>query len=114
MPKPRVQKRKVLVRRDPTGPEFPKEKPDRRLVNRSRVLRKPEHRAPDNAGEAIPFEFLIAFVRRIIRENPSTDVYYLAMAGAKRMCPITPEQEEAFMQAVLHEAENNEWPKDFF
>ena len=78
------------------------------------MLREPEHGTPDNAGEAIPFEFLIAFVRSIIREHPSGDVYLLAMANAKRMFPITPEQELAFMEAVRHETKGSPWPKGFF
>jgi hypothetical protein len=78
------------------------------------MLCKPEHGASEDAGKAIPVEFLLAFVRCMIREYPSSDVYYLAVASAKKMFPITPEQELAFMKAVMHETTKSRWPKGFF
>lgn len=84
------------------------------------MLCESEHGPPTDAGEApgqeagAPVEFLIAFVRNIIRENPSHDVYYLAMAAAKKECPITAEQEVAFAKAIAHERDQSFWPKGFF
>lgn len=78
------------------------------------MLRKPEHGPDPVSEEAVPIQFLIAFIRNVIRQHPSGDIYYLAMASAKRMFPITKEQEQAFMKAVLHETKNSVWPQGFF
>jgi hypothetical protein len=70
---------------------------------------------PDEHGPAtIPAEFLLAFTRAMIRELPSRDLFALAGAAAMREFPITKEQQEAFAQAVSHEASQSIWPEGFF
>jgi hypothetical protein len=64
--------------------------------------------------DAIPVAFLLAYVRCLIRNNPSGDLHALSLAGARRMVPITDEQEQAFLKAIAHEAEQSHWPKGFF
>jgi len=84
------------------------------------VLRKSEHRSPANAGEApeeipaVPVEFLICFIRQVIRTYPSGDVYFLAMRAAKHDFPLTEEQQAAFMKAVFAESKRSAWPDGFF
>ena len=65
-------------------------------------------------GDAPPIEFLIAFVRNLIRENPSSDGLYLAMSGAAREVGITTEQAAAFTKAVMAEQRRSAWPAGFF
>ena len=81
------------------------------------MLRESEHGPPGDASPApqpIDVGFLIAFIRQVIREMPSADVYYLALAAAKSKFPITPEQEKAFKAAIMNETKNSSWPEGFF
>jgi len=88
---------------------------DGRAVRRSGVLQLNEQRPAEDVGpteEAI--KFLIAFTRALIRERPSSDVLYLAMAAASADCKISREQAQKFVDWVLHEQESSHWPKGFF
>ena len=81
------------------------------------MLREPEHGPPGDAPpnpQAINVQFLIAFIRQVIREMPSMDVYYLALSAAKHQFPLTSEQEQAFMNAILNETKSSPWPDGFF
>jgi len=79
------------------------------------MLQLDEQRSAGDAGEAAaPVEFLIAFVRHLIRNNPSGDCLALAIYAAAREFHITNEQAKKFIQAVMHEKENSPWPKGFF
>jgi len=63
---------------------------------------------------AVPVEYMISFVRAMIREFPSSDGFSLAMYAAGREVPITEKQKQAFLRAVTHEVEESAWPKGFF
>jgi len=63
---------------------------------------------------AIPVEFLLVFVRALIRAHPSQDLYDMAMVAADREVPLTTKQKAAFKLAVMNEAEQSIWPKGFF
>jgi len=76
------------------------------------VLQRTEQRPTDDA--AAPVEFLIAFVRALIRNYPSGDSIALALHSARAHYPITPEQEAQFRKAIALEIERTPWPKDFF
>lgn len=79
------------------------------------MLQLDEQRSAGDAGEvAAPVEFLIAFTRALIRNNPSEDSLALALYAAAREFNITPEQAQQFLKAVMHEKENSPWPKGFF
>jgi hypothetical protein len=71
---------------------------------------------PQQRPEAVsaPAEFLLAFTRALIRNNPQPDLLQLAMASARQEIPITPAQEESFIRAVADEASQSVWPKGFF
>jgi hypothetical protein len=62
----------------------------------------------------LPVDFLIEFTRALIRSVPSSDLFYLAVATARRKVPISEEQEKMFSEAVGHEMERSSWPKGFF
>ena len=76
--------------------------------DRRGLLQSDEQRPP------VPVEFLLAFVRALIRNHPSTDAMYLALAAASRQVPISKKQGEAFIEAVTQEMESSVWPKGFF
>jgi hypothetical protein len=83
------------------------------------VLRKSEHGSPTDpseapGGEAVNVQFLIAFVRNMIRNNPSSDLWQLSMYAAMKEVPITDEQKAAFEKAVLNEVKQAPWPDGFF
>lgn len=79
------------------------------------MLQLAEQRSEGHADQAAaPVEFLIAFVRSLIRNNPSGDCIALAMRSASSVCPLTPEQEAQFRRAVDIEVNNSHWPKGFF
>lgn len=79
------------------------------------MLQLDEQRSAGDAGQAAaPIEFLIAFTRALIRNNPSQDSLALALYAAAAEFSITPEQAKQFLQAVMHEKENSPWPKGFF
>ena len=99
------------MRRDNEGDGSGKAGADGRLVRRSGLLREPEQRQDSDAA---PIEFPIGFVRHLIRENPSSDVLYLAMCGAAQEVGITKEQAERFMRAILSERTKSWWPEGFF
>ena len=65
-------------------------------------------------SDAAPVQFLIAFVRAMIREHPSRDVLDLAMYAAMREVNITKDQARQFLAAVMAETERSPWPKGFF
>ena len=95
------------------------DQPERGLVRRGGVLCESEQRSTDDVGlspgqEAVgvSIQFLIAFVRAMIRNNPSEDLYTLSMMTAEAEIPITDEQKSAFLRAILHEAKNG--PEGFF
>lgn len=75
------------------------------------MLQQPER--PEEE-DAVPVAFLIAYVRALIRNNPSGDLHALSIESAKRRIPITPAQEEAFLRAIAQEASQSHWPKGFF
>ena len=79
------------------------------------MLQQHEQRPAEDARpteEAI--RFLIAFTRALIRENPSGDKLYLAMAAASSDCKISKEQAAKFVEWVTHEQGKSHWPKGFF
>ena len=78
-------------------------------LHRGGVLQSTEHGPP-----AVPVEYLLAFVRSLIRIHPSCDAIALATAQAGEAFPLTEEQSKAFQKAVSHEAEQTMWPKGFF
>ena len=84
---------------------------DGRLVRRSGLLRKSEQRSDRDAAS---IEFLIAFCRHLIRENPSSDALYLAMSAAAHEVGITQEQAARFKAAILAERAQSKWPEGFF
>lgn len=103
------------MRRDSKSRGLVKAGANGRAVRRRRVLQLAEQRSEGDAGEAaVPVQFLIAFVRAMIRNRPSGDLISLSMSSARGAVPITDEQAKAFMRAVLVEAENSPWPKGFF
>jgi hypothetical protein len=65
-------------------------------------------------SEAAPVEFLIAFVRSLIRIHPSSDALALAMRSALGQVPMTDQQVKKFIKAVSAETEQSGWPKGFF
>ena len=67
-----------------------------------------------NAGVPVPVEYMMAFVRALIRGNPSGDLIALSMYQADHEVPISKEQREAFIKAVGHETDRSPWPKGFF
>jgi len=73
------------------------------------MLQLTEQRSP-----AAPVEFLIEFVRCLIRQHPSADLLHLSLLGAKSKVPITPEQELRFLKAITAEVGQSPWPKGFF
>lgn len=94
-----------------------------RREDRSRVLQQPEQHATDLAvlrptgGEEAPpvrVEVLVEFTRALIRENPSSDLLYLAMAAAKRRSEATDDEMELLKIAVLSERLHSTWPEGFF
>ena len=84
---------------------------DGRLVRRGGLLRESER---GQEGDAPSIEFLVAFVRHLIRNNPSSDTLFLAVLAAPKEVGITQEQANKFVAAVLDEQEKSGWPKDFF
>jgi hypothetical protein len=64
------------------------------------------------AEEAV--RFLFAFTRALIRETPSGDKLYLAMAAASDDCKISQEQAKKFVKWVMKQQESSHWPKGFF
>jgi hypothetical protein len=79
------------------------------------VLQLDEQRSAGDVGQdPVPVEFLVAFVRHLIRNNPSGDCLALAIYAAAGEFSITNEQARKFIQAVMHEKENSPWPKGFF
>jgi hypothetical protein len=65
-------------------------------------------------GDAASVEFLVAFVRHMIRNNPSSDTLFLAVLAASKEVGITQEQANEFVAAILSEQRKSHWPKDFF
>lgn len=79
------------------------------------MLQLDEQRSAGDAGQdPVPVQFLIAFVRHLIRNNPSGDCLALAIYAAAAEFQITNEQARQFIKAVMHEKENSHWPKGFF
>ena len=70
--------------------------------------------SPEHGSTPVPIDFLIHFVRAMIRLRPSEDVFALAMMNANKEVPLTDEQRELFEKAVKHEADQSIWPKGFF
>ena len=99
------------MRRDPKSGGGEETGTDGRLVRRSGLLRESEQRSGRNAAS---IEFLIAFVRHLIRENPSSDALYLAMRAAAKEVGITQEQAQLFRAAIMMEQRKAPWPKGFF
>jgi hypothetical protein len=61
-----------------------------------------------------PVEFLIEFTRALIKQNPSSDLFYLAMYAAEAKVSLTTEQKALFIKAVSAEARQSAWPEGFF
>jgi hypothetical protein len=115
MPESGLRRRATLVRRSSKSTGLAKRSDDRGLVHRGGLLQSAEQRPEGHAGEAAaPVEFLIAFTRALIRNNPSGDSIALAMRSAQDICPLTPEQEVQFLRAVGVEVDRSPWPKGFF
>ena len=88
---------------------------DRRPVDRGRMLQSAQQRPQGNADQyPIPVEFLIAFVRHMIRNNPSQDCILMAMSSAAREFGISEAQSKEFIKAVMHETKQSAWPPGFF
>jgi len=90
---------------------------DTRLAHRSGMLRQSELGSADHAcedAEAVNIQFLIAFVRHMLRTNPSSDLCVLSMMAAEREVFISDEQRVAFMRAVCGEMAKSNWPEGFF
>lgn len=108
------RRREALVRADQQGLARGSNETESLPVRRGGLLQQPEQHPGGDAEETIPVAFLLAYVRQLIRARPSSDLHFLTMQSAKRMVPITPEQEALFVKAVLHEAGQSHWPKGFF
>lgn len=70
--------------------------------------------AEQQDNDPVKVEFLIEFCRALIRNNPSSDVMFLAFLAASRKVPLTKEQAEAFFKALNVEMAKSPWPKGFF
>ena len=75
------------------------------------MLLKPEL---GQEGDAPSIEFLVTFLRHLIRNNPSSDVLMLTMLSASKEAGITVEQANKFIAAILEEQGKSHWPKGFF
>lgn len=103
------------MRRSSEGRELAEAGDDRRLVHRGGVLQSDEQRSEGDAGQAaVTIDFLIAFTRSLIRNNPSEDSIFLALHAAAAQANITRAQAEAFIKAVMMEKEKSPWPLGFF
>lgn len=63
---------------------------------------------------APPVELLIAFTRALIRQNPSEDGLYLAIAAAQKEVKVTDGELAVFIDAVYGEKKGSPWPGGFF
>ena len=59
-------------------------------------------------------QFLVAFVRALLRMNPNEDLVLLAMRAAVNESGATREDAELLLQSILVEVARSPWPKDFF
>lgn len=84
---------------------------DRGLVRGSGLLCDSER---GQEGDAPSIEFLVSFVRHLIRNCPSSDVLMLSVLAASKEAGITSEQATEFIKAVLEEQGKSHWPKGFF
>lgn len=80
-------------------------------IRRSGVLLKHEL---GQEGDAPSIEFLVAFVRHLIRNNPSSDTLFLAVLAASKEVGITQKQANEFVAAVMDEQKKSHWPEGFF
>lgn len=81
------------------------------------MLQLSEQRQAGDASQAEAAEavqFLIFFVRELIRNNPSSDVLYLSMAAAADRANLTKDQAEKFIAWVMDQQDKSPWPKGFF
>lgn len=79
------------------------------------MLQLTEQRSARDANQAaVPVQFLIAFVRAMIRNRPSGDLISLSMGSARGLVPISDDQAKAFLKAVYTEVDESPWPKGFF
>jgi len=91
--------------------------------DRKRVLLQSEQRSTDltvlqtevcEEVSTLRIEILIELCRGLIRENPSSDVLFFAVAHAQRATNATEEEMKLLAKAVAREANTSWWPKDFF
>lgn len=91
--------------------------------NRGGLLQQPEQHSTDLAvlrrelrPQAPPLRvaILVEFARALIRENPSSDLLYLALAQAKHQAGATDEEMDLLKIAVFSEASESHWPEGFF
>lgn len=57
-------------------------------------------------------EFLLAFVRNLVREV-SGDLLFLALAAARKETGATKEEEKLLIKALREEQKHSQWPTDF-
>lgn len=90
------------------------------LVHRGGMLQRNEQLAQrtDCRSDQIPLprpEFLIEFVRSIIKNNPNGDILYLSIMEAASKTAATPEEVELLKEALREvTAGPTPWPKGFF
>ena len=87
------------------------DQPSGGAIRRSRVLLKPEL---GQEGDAASVEFLVAFVRNLIQNNPLSDILMLSVLAASKEVGITIKQADKFVAAVLEEQGRSHWPRGFF
>ena len=91
-------------------------------VRGGRMLLKPEQPSGGEGGgdkslvkiEAIPVGLLLAFVRRLIAHQVTTDAMYICLRGAQTDVGATNEEMKAFAEAVAQEYQAHRiWPAGF-
>jgi hypothetical protein len=103
------------VRRNNKADGLEKAGTDQGVVRGRGVLQLSEQHSTGDVGETEEaVRFLIAFTRALIRENPSGDKLYLAMAAASDDCKISQAQAKKFVEWVMEQKEGSHWPKGFF
>ena len=88
---------------------------EKKPVRGSGLLRQPQQlaeRAPTRPDEVVVRpEFVIAFMKRLVRDS-SSDAVILAAAGAQKETNASAEEEALLLRALIDEA-GTAWPKGF-
>ena len=103
------------MRRDQKSKRVTAGRDDQGIVHRSRVLQPVEQLSTRNADyPAAAIEFLIVFVRHLIRKNPSQDLLMLSIWSAASELGVDRKQAEKIIKVVMSEAAQTSWPPGFF